>query len=233
MQKSEKDTRPIKPVAYAENCHTEKFGIPRQSGRADGIVTRIIFLPEYSSPEAVRELGGFSHVWLIFGFSESVRDSFSPTVRPPRLGGNRRVGVFASRSPFRPNSLGLSSVRLTDITSENGCTVLTVTGADLLNGTPVYDVKPYLPQSDSHPDALGGYSAEFVTHRLEVNDPLGLLCRLPEDLRTAAAECIADDPRPSYQDDPSREYTMRLGKYDVSFRVNGGTAEITGITDAG
>lgn len=220
----------IRPVAHIHNGFSEKFGIPRQSGRAPGVISTVVFEPEYRSPEALREIGGFSHLWLIFDFSEAHRAGFTPTVRPPRLGGNRRVGVFASRSPFRPNNLGLSAVRLlrTEETAHDG-TVLIVSGADLLDGTPIYDVKPYLPFADSIPDARGGYADEFVNHLLTVRDPQGLLGTLPDALRAAVTDCIADDPRPSYQNDPERVYTMAHGGAEISFRVDGGAAEITEI----
>ena len=227
MDKRSSDTRQISPIAYIENCFSAKFGIPRQSGRAPGILSRIVFLPEYRNPDALRGMEGYSHLWLIFGFSESVREEFSPTVRPPRLGGNRRVGVFASRSPFRPNSIGLSSVRLERIEYGDEGPVPVVSGADLMNGTPIYDIKPYIPSSDSHPDAAGGYSADFTDYRLSVSDPGGFLENLPGEIKSAAYECISDDPRPSYQDDPERVYTMTLGNYDISFRVSGTDAVIT------
>ena len=220
----------IRPVAHIHNGFSEKFGIPRQSGRAPGVISTVVFEPEYRSPDALREIEGFSHLWLIFDFSEAHRAGFTPTVRPPRLGGNRRVGVFASRSPFRPNNLGLSAVRLlrTEVTANDG-TVLIVSGADLLDGTPIYDVKPYLPFADSIPDARGGYADEFVSHQLTVSDPGGLLGTLPGALRAAVTDCIADDPRPSYQNDPERVYTMAHSGVEISFRVDGDAAEITEI----
>ena len=224
----------IRPVAHIHNDFCEKFGIPRQSGRAPAVVSRIVFEPEFRAPEALREIEGFSHLWLIFDFSGAHREGFTPTVRPPRLGGNRRVGVFASRSPFRPNNLGLSAVRLlrTEVTPHEG-TVLIVSGADLLDGTPIYDVKPYLPFADSIPDARGGYADEFVSHLLTVTDPDGLLAALPDDLRAAVHDCIADDPRPSYQNDPERVYTMAHGSAEVSFRVDGEVAQITEVRTRG
>ncbi len=217
----------IRPVAFIENCFCEKFGIPRQSGRAPGVMSRIVFEPGFRDPEALREIEGFSHLWLVFGFSGSRTDGFSPTVRPPRLGGNRRVGVFASRSPFRPNGLGLSSVKLekVELSGPDG-PVLTVSGADLMNGTPIYDIKPYLPQSDCHPDASSGSSGQFVSHRLDVLDPSDVLGALPQDLAEAARECISDDPRPSYQNDHSRIYYVRLGGYEISFTVDNGKATV-------
>ena len=228
-EKTEKYEYKIRPVALIENCFTEKFGIPRQSGRASGVMSRIVFTPDYRDPESLRDIEGFSHLWLLFGFSESRFDSFSPTARPPRLGGNRRVGVFASRSPFRPNGLGLSSVKLekVELSGPSG-PVLTVSGADLMNGTPIYDIKPYLPQYDSHPEADAGYSGLFTSYSLDVLDPSDILSSLPPDIASAARECISDDPRPSYQNDPSRTYHIRLGRFEISFTVSSGTALITG-----
>ncbi|MCQ2427466.1 MAG: tRNA (N6-threonylcarbamoyladenosine(37)-N6)-methyltransferase TrmO [Clostridia bacterium] len=218
----------IKPIAYIHNEFRDKFGIPRQSGRAAEIVSEIVFEPEFRNPDALRELDGFDYLWLIFDFSLSHREGFSPTVRPPRLGGNRRVGVFASRSPFRPNSLGLSSVRLVGTEKRTGKgTVVLVAGADLLDGTPIYDIKPYLPFSDSHPEARSGYAGEPASHRLETDDPDGRLESLPDDVRTAVLDCIADDPRPSYIDDPGRVYGMTYGSFNISFRISGGRAIIT------
>ena len=221
----------ITPIAVIHNAFSDKFGIPRQSGRSESIVSEIVFEPDYRAPEALREIEGFDYLWLIFGFSEAAYGKFSPTVRPPRLGGNRRVGVFASRAPYRPNSLGLSSVRLlsAERTEDRG-TVLRVGGADLLDGTPIYDIKPYLPFTDSHPDAACGYAGEHRDHRLSVEDPAGCLHALPADLLPTARECLSDDPRPSYIDDPSREFGLRLGAYNITFTVNQHTLTVTGVT---
>lgn len=210
----------IQPIAYIHNAFSDKFGIPRQSGRSESIVSEIVFEPDFRAPEALREIENFDYLWLIFGFSEAVYSGFSPTVRPPRLGGNRRVGVFASRSPYRPNSLGLSSVKLISVekTADRG-TVLKVGGADLLDGTPIYDIKPYLPFSDSHPGSACGYAGENRDHRLSVEDPEELLQLLPADLRETAVECLSDDPRPSYIDDPARAFGMTLGGYNIIFSV--------------
>ncbi len=215
-------TREIEPIAVIQNDFHEKFGIPRQSGRVESIPSRIVFEPKYRVAEALREIEGFSHLWLIFDFSEAKGKAFSPTVRPPRLGGNRRVGVFASRSPFRPNRLGLSLVRLLAVESmgELGKT-LVVGGADLLNGTPIYDIKPYLPFSDSRPDAAFGYAEAQVSHQLLLGGGEEKLSPLSEEQRAAVLACLAEDPRPSYQDDPSRIYLMRYGDFDVGFRVVG------------
>lgn len=213
----------LKVIAYARNGHTDKFGIPRQSREESPILTRIVFEPEYNVPEALRGIEGYSHLWLIWGFSEV--DSWSPTVRPPRLGGNTRMGVFATRSPYRPNPLGLSSVRLIGI--ENGD--LIVSGADLLDGTPIYDIKPYLSFSDSHPDAQNGFAEETKDYQLEVkwqvegttsiaeDKRYGL--GLPRDTKDAITYILAQDPRPAYQDDPEREYKMDYDGYTITFSV--------------
>lgn len=221
MTRQVSDVREIAPIAYIRNDFKEKFGIPRQSGRVDALVSEIELLPPYSAEPALREIESFSHLWLIFGFSETPDAPFAPTVRPPRLGGNRRVGVFASRSPFRPNRLGLSSVRLLAVgRGAHGCT-LSVAGADLLDGTPIYDIKPYIPFSDSHADAVGGYADAERDHRLAVSDPNGVLSGLEDGRRAALVACLADDPRPSYQDDAKREYRMHFAELDVSFSVEG------------
>lgn len=223
----------IQPVATIHNDFTEKFGIPRQSGRAPDLLSEIVFEEEYRIPEALRGIGDFSHLWLIFDFSEAHREKWTPTVRPPRLGGNKRVGVFASRSPFRPNNLGLSCVKLVSVNPDRGSGItLTVSGADLLDGTPIYDIKPYLPYADSHPEAVGGFADQFKEHRLLVSDPENILSLLPEDKIAALKECIADDPRPSYQDDRERIYCMRYGNFEIRFRVEEGAAIITAAETA-
>ncbi len=206
----------IKPIAYIHTDFKEKFGIPRQSGRVNELTSKIVLEPEFRSPEALRGIEGFSHLWLIFDFSLSHTDKFSPTVRPPRLGGNERVGVFASRSPFRPNSLGLSSVKLLEI--KNGQDII-VAGADLLDGTPIYDIKPYLPSSDCHIDAVGGYADEFNDYSLEVLVKDGALDNFPKEKLPALIGCLKDDPRPSYQDD-DRVYGMNFAGYNIKFTVN-------------
>ncbi len=221
----------MKIIAHIQNEFKDKFGIPRQSGRAR-TVSRVVFEPEFRSPEALREIEGFSHLWLIFDFSKAHREGWSPTVRPPRLGGNRRVGVFASRSPFRPNPIGLSCVKLVGVergTKEGD--ILVVESADLLDGTPIFDIKPYLPFADCHPEAVGGYAEAFVEHRLFVEDENGLLNRLPEADRIAVADCIEDDPRPSYQEDETRIYRMRYGAFDVAFSVKGEKAVIVEVNE--
>jgi len=219
----------IKPVAHIHNAFSDKFGIPRQSGRSESIESTIVFEPEFRNPDALREIEGFDYLWLIFGFSEAQYDKFTPTVRPPRLGGNKKVGVFASRSPYRPNSLGLSSVRLICVENTSKGPVLIVGGADLLDGTPIYDIKPYLPFSDCHPEARGGFAEGEKEHRLCVQDETGVLLTIPEDLRRTALECLADDPRPSYIDDPKREYGMTLGGYNILFSVSGDTLTVKTI----
>ena len=210
----------IEPIAHIENGFDSKFGIPRQSGILNEMVSYIVFEPKYRSPEALRGLGEFSHLWLIWQFSESVRDEFSPTVRPPRLGGNKRVGVFASRSPFRPNSLGLSSVKLIEIikTADKG-EILAVSGADLMNGTPIFDIKPYIKFSDSHPDALCSYADENQDYSLQVEIPEQFFEVLGEHYKTVE-KILAHDPRPSYQNDPERVYTLDYSSLSVSFKVD-------------
>lgn len=217
------------PIAHIESCFATKFGIPRQAGIVD-TPARIVFEPEYRVPEAVRGLEDFEYIWLIWQFSEAVRQGWSPTVRPPRLGGNRRMGVFATRSPFRPNALGLSSVRLTGI--EQHATlgaVLHVTGADLMDGTPIYDIKPYLPYTDSHPDARSGFAPQAADTLLEVQCPQELLEVLPPALRPSLTALLAHDPRPQYQHDPGRLYGMEYGGCEIKFRVTGRTAVVEHI----
>jgi len=210
----------MKIIARIHNDFKEKFGIPRQSGIENGLISRIVFEPEYRVPEALRGIDGYSHLWLIWQFSEAVRDSWSPTVRPPRLGGNKRMGVFATRAPYRPNPIGLSSVKLLKIehTKAEG-DVLIVSGADLLNGTPIYDIKPYLAYTDSHPDAIGGFADGVRNYSLTVECSSELLKILPEDKRDALITVLEHDPRPSYQDDSKREYGMRFSDFEVFFTV--------------
>jgi len=218
----------IQPVAYIHTDFRDKFGIPRQSGRVAQLRGRIVFVPEYQSPEALRGIEKFSHLWLIFGFSAAERRRPALTVRPPRLGGNTRVGVFASRSPFRPNGLGLSAVRLDSVEETDEGHVLNVSGVDLLDGTPIYDIKPYLPYADCRPDACGSYGEEMRTHALEVEFPSELLERLPPEKREAACACLREDPRPAYHDD-DREYSMNFAGYDIHFTVYGNRATVTGV----
>ena len=213
----------IEPIAFIENDFKEKFGVPRQSGLVS-LPSRIILEPKFRDENALRGLEDFTHIWLIWGFSEAKTDGFSPTVRPPRLGGNVRKGVFATRSPFRPNSLGLSVVKLASI---DGFTI-TVTGADLMNGTPIYDIKPYLPYADSVPDASNGWSLAEHEGRLTVEFPEELLKIIPEDRRKGLTETLSQDPRPQYQNAP-RVYTMAFGEWQVSFRVDGKKLLVTEI----
>ena len=212
----------IKPVATIFNDFKEKFGIPRQSGRAPSVLSRIVFTPEFRDIDAVRGIEGFSHLWLIFDFSLSHRTSFTPLVRPPRLGGNQKIGVFASRSPFRPNSLGLSSVKLLRVEQTKDGPTLIVSGADLLNGTPIFDIKPYIPFTDCHSDAIGGFADNECNHKLCVQFLNGSENFVSKDKLTALTECLADDPRPSYQDD-GRIYGLAFADYNVKFKVESHT----------
>ncbi len=218
----------MKIIAKIHTPFREKFGIPRQSGLAS-VPGEIVFEKPYRNPDALRGLEGFSHLWLIFSFSESVREDFSPTVRPPRLGGNRRMGVFATRSPFRPNAIGLSCVRLEKIEQTEKGPVIHVRGADLLDGTPILDIKPYLPLADCHPEATGGFAEAVADYALTVQIPDGIKARIaPEDL-SVISEILAEDPRPSYQDDPSRIYHMDYAQYALSFTVAEGILTVTDL----
>ena len=216
----------FRAIARIRTDFSEKFGIPRQSGLA-GTRGRIIFEERYRNPEAVRGIGQFSHLWLLWEFSEAVREEFSPTVRPPRLGGNERVGVFATRSPFRPNPIGLSCVKLERVEISGECgPVLYVTGADMMDNTPIFDIKPYLPYVDAYPEADGGFAAEKMDYRLEVS--FTEECRrefTPEEL-SVLREVLSQDPRPSYQDDPERVYGMAYAEREVKFRVDNGTMTV-------
>lgn len=209
----------IKPIAHIESDFGTKFGIPRQPGLVDSLEATVVFEKEYRNEDALRGIGGFSHIWLIWQFSENVGKEWSPTVRPPRLGGNTRMGVFATRSTFRPNSLGLSCVRLlrTEKTADKG-TVLIVSGADLMNGTPVFDIKPYIPYSDCIPEASCGFAPE-PKPELSVEIEKNILEKIPENKREALKGVLACDPRPRYLDDPERIYGMEFAGHDVRFRV--------------
>ena len=219
----------IRPIARIKTDFGSKFGVPRQSGRAPSASGIVVFEPEFRNESAIRGIEGFSHLWLIFDFSEAHREKWSPTVRPPRLGGNTRVGVFASRSPFRPNPLGLSAVHLTGIEkTANEGTVLHVSGVDLIDGTPIFDIKPYLPFADCIPDAAGGFAAPEADHRLDVSFPDSLAALIPEDKLAALVECLADDPRPSYQND-ERIYTMSFALFEVDFTVAGDSLTVVGV----
>lgn len=209
-------------IARLHSDFSTKFGIPRQSGLVDALRSTVIFEPEFRSSEAVRGLEGFSHIWLLWQFSRAVRDGWSPTVRPPRLGGNRRMGVFATRSPFRPNRLGLSCLELLEVRQDRLLgPVLTVGGGDLLDGTPIYDIKPYLPYADCRPEALGGFASCPQGPALQVDIPQKLLERVPPEKREALLGVLAQDPRPSYQSDPERIYGAAFGGLEVRFRVSG------------
>ncbi len=212
----------VKVIARIQSDFKSKFGIPRQSGIIPELTSTVVFEPEYSNRDALRDIEQFSHLWLIWQFSESVREDWSPTVRPPRLGGNRRVGVFATRSPFRPNALGLSCVKLERVEeNESGKMCLVVSGADLLDGTPIYDIKPYLPFADSVPNAIGGFADEKQSYSLEVIFSDELLSKLPSDKRTAAIKIFEHDPRPSYQNDSNRIYGVEFAGYNIRFKVDG------------
>ena len=219
----------IRPIAHIRCDLKEKFGVPRQAGIVEALEGRVVFEPEFRDPEALRGIEGFSHLWLIWQFSEAVRQDWSPTVRPPRLGGNARVGVFASRSPFRPNALGLSCVRLLGLERDPALgTVLRIGGADLMDGTPIFDVKPYIPYSDSHPEALSGFAPD-AGKSLEVTVPPELLDRVPEEKREGLVGVLSRDPRPRYQNDPARVYGLRFGEQNVKFTVDGEHLTVTDV----
>ena len=210
----------IRPIAYMHSDFPTKFGIPRQSGLVEDLRSTIVFEPEFRNPDALRGIEGYTHLWLIWHFSEAVQEQWSPTVRPPRLGGNTRMGVFATRSPFRPNSLGLSCVKLIGVEqTEKYSTVLHVAGADLMNGTPIFDIKPYIPSSDCHTDATGGFTDTAGDFLLTVDFPDHLLNLLPEEKRSAALGVLSHDPRPSYQRKPGRIYGLSFAGFDIRFTV--------------
>ena len=221
---------PMKTIAHIYSDFPTKFGIPRQSNIIDSLKARIVFEPEYRNVEAFRGLEGFSHIWILWEFSEAVREEWSPTVRPPRLGGNTRIGVFATRSPFRPNPIGLSSVKLEKIEhTNNEGVVLHVAGADIMNGTPIYDIKPYIPYTDSHPDATSGFANAPADYLLNVDFPPELLNKIPESHRRPLIDVLAHDPRPSYHHDPSRIYVMEYSSFEVSFSVEEETLKVVNI----
>ena len=223
------ETVEMKVIARIRSDFGGKFGIPRQSGLVDALRAEIVFEPEFRSPEALRGIEGFSHLWLLWYFSEAERGEWSPTVRPPRLGGNRRVGVFATRAPFRPNPLGLSCVRLLGVErrGEEG-SVLVVGGADLLDGTPIFDIKPYAPYADAHPDATGSF-ASARPETLPVDCPPAMLARLPEEKRAALLGVLAQDPRPRYQHDAQRVYGLSFAGCNVRFRVENGVVRVEDV----
>ena len=221
----------IRVIARMKSDFPTKFGIPRQSGLVEELHSTIIFEPEFRNPDALRGIEEFSHIWLIWQFSEAVRQEWSPTVRPPRLGGNTRMGVFATRSPFRPNNLGLSSVKLLGVehTKEYGM-VLHVAGADLMDGTPIFDIKPYIPYGDSHPDAMGGFTDQAKDFILQVQFPQHLLNKIPQDKQAAAIGVLSHDPRPSYQKQADRIYGLNFAGFDIRFQVNGDTLTVLEVS---
>jgi tRNA-Thr(GGU) m(6)t(6)A37 methyltransferase TsaA len=227
----EQNNPPMKIIARIHTDFATKFGVPRQAGLVKDLRATIVFEPEYRNEDALRGLEGFSHIWLIWQFSQAVRADWSPTVRPPRLGGNTRMGVFATRSPFRPNAIGLSSVKLEGIRREPGLgTVLEVSGADLMDGTPIYDIKPYLAYTDSHPEATGGFT-DHSWHPLEVSFPEELLERIPPQRRQGLVGVLEQDPRPTYQKDSDRVYGMTFGGYDVKFTVKDGVLTVVNVEE--
>ena len=221
----------IQIIARMHSDFATKFGIPRQSGLVEELKSTIVFEPEFRNPDALRGIEDFSHLWIIWQFSEAVRQGWSPTVRPPRLGGNTRMGVFATRSPFRPNNLGLSSVKLLGVEhTEKYGTVLHIGGADLMDGTPIFDIKPYIPYGDCHPDATGGFTDSAGEFLLQVDFPQELLQRLPEEKREAAIGVLSHDPRPSYQRKPERVYGLTFAGFDIRFRVSEDVLTVVDVT---
>lgn len=220
----------MKIIAKIHTDFKEKFGIPRQSGIADELEAKIVFEPEFRVREAIRGIEDFSHLWLIWQFSEAIRESWSPTVRPPRLGGNKRIGVFATRAPYRPNPIGLSSVRLLRVEhTEDEGDVLIVSGADLLDGTPIYDIKPYLAYTDSHENAVGGFADSVQDYSLNLVFCKELLSKIEVSKQNSLIKILKHDPRPSYQKDTQREYGFKFSKYEIFFKVEGDTLTVTGV----
>jgi len=221
----------IKPIAHIHCGYKEKFGIPRQSGLVESVEAQIIFLPEYRNPDAFRGLEGYSHLWLLWQFSKAVRDGWTPTVRPPRLGGNTRMGVFATRSPFRPNPIGLSSVKIISIDLETSRgPIITVSGADLLDGTPIYDIKPYLAYTDSHPDAKSGFALTETPREISVvfNDDISK--NFDKQFLQSISDILSEDPRPGYQRDSDRIYTFNFSDREISFNISNNIIYVTSIT---
>ena len=216
----------MKIIARIHNAFDEKFGVPRQSGLAEEVISTIVFEEEFRAAEALRGIEEFFHLWLIWAFDRAERETWSPTVRPPRLGGNKRVGVFATRSPFRPNAIGLSCVRLLGVEKTPEGHVLKVAGADLVNGTPIYDIKPYLPYADCKPDATGGFTDGTVKRTVEVRFSGETLKQLTEDERRELTAILKEDPRPAYQEDPEREYAFSFGGKNIRFKVAGGVLTV-------
>lgn len=216
----------IEPIGYIRSAYKSKFGVPRQAGLAD-VSAVVEMLPEYGVPDAFRGLEEFSHIWLLWEFHQCNSDGWSPTVRPPKLGGNKRVGVFATRSPYRPNSIGLSCVKLDSVECSGGTVVLHITGADLMDGTPIYDIKPYLPYADSRPDASGGFTDRLEQKLLDIK--YDCPCIMPEDVRGQLDIALSHDPRPSYHDDENRIYGMDFDEYNIRFTVNGNCVTVVEV----
>lgn len=231
MKRKPTDIMQVEPIAYIRTDFSQKFGIPRQSMLLPELVSTIVFEPAYRNPDALRGIEGFSHLWLLWQFSGALRDKWQPMVRPPRLGGNTPMGVFATRSPFRPNPIGLSSVRLLGVEqTEHEGLVLRVGGADLMDGTPIYDIKPYLAYTDSHPEARGGFADPVRSHALRVDFPAALLACLPPEKRASAVTVLENDPRPSYQNDPTREYGLFFAGFNIEFTVDGEQLTVIRVT---
>lgn len=222
----------IKPIARIYTDFSEKFGVPRQAGLAPSLTGKIVFEPEYRNIRAVKELDGFSHIWLIWEFSQCSDSKFSPTVRPPRLGGNRRVGVFASRSPFRPNRLGLSCVKIEKIeTGGENAPIITVSGVDMTDGTPIYDIKPYIPIADCIPTASEGYTAQTKEYKISVSCDEKLLSIIPENKRQALLELLSNDPRPAYNDEEGKEYGVTFAGFNIRFKYENNSLSVTQIKE--
>lgn len=220
----------IEPIAYIYTDFNTKFGVPRQSGLCSELIGKIVFEPKFRNADSLRGLSGFSHIWLIWGFSEVKQTEYSPTVRPPRLGGNKRVGVFAARSPFRPNGMGLSCVKLERIVCDcPDAPVIYVSGIDMMNGTPIFDIKPYVPVTDCKIDATDGFTAETKNYKIAVDFPEKLLNILPESKRTAAVQMLTLDPRPSYISDENRIFGVEFADFDIRFKVIGDTLTVTEV----
>ena len=222
----------MKIIARIRNAYDGKFGVPRQSGLVEQVVSTIVFEPEYRVAEALRGIEEFSHLWLIWSFDRAERETWSPTVRPPRLGGNQRVGVFATRSPFRPNAIGLSCVKLLGVEKGSEGTVLKVTGADLMNGTPIYDIKPYLPYADCRPEATGGFTDRTEKRRVEVEIPEEYAGQMTAEDLEALKAVLREDPRPAYQDDPERIYAFEFAGKNVRFVVEGKVLKVVSIQNS-
>lgn len=226
----------MQAIAHIRNAFPTKFGLPRQSGLVPELTSTIVFEPEYRVPEALRGIESYSHLWLIWEFHQAIREGekqeWKPTVRPPRLGGNTRMGVFATRSPFRPNPLGLTVVKLLAVEESAEGTVLVVSGADMMDGTPIYDIKPYLPYVDSVPDAVGGFTGETADYHLDVDFPPDLLGRIPKEMQETLLGVLAQDPRPAYQHDENRVYGLPFAGMDVKFTVKDGVLNVIDILEA-